>query len=61
MADSLFYFVDGAKLKHNELSQVDLNPENITSITVLKEKSSVALYGKEGEKGVVIITTKQDK
>lgn len=61
MADSLLYIVDGAKVKHNELSQVDLNPENITSITVLKEKSSVALYGKEGEKGVVIITTKQDK
>lgn len=37
----------------------DLNPEWISSITVLKDKSAVALYGKDGEDGVIIIELKQ--
>lgn len=35
-----------------------LNPDDITSITVLKDASSMAIYGAKAANGVVIITTK---
>lgn len=36
-----------------------LNPNDIESITVLKDASAAAIYGSRGANGVVIITTKQ--
>jgi TonB-dependent SusC/RagA subfamily outer membrane receptor len=36
----------------------NINPTDIESISILKDKSAVSLYGKEGEDGVVLITTK---
>jgi len=36
-----------------------LNPEDIESITILKDASSTAIYGSKGSNGVVIITTKK--
>lgn len=38
-----------------------INPEDIASMTVLKDAASAALYGSRGANGVIIITTKQDK
>lgn len=38
-----------------------LNPDDIESITVLKDASSTAIYGSRGSNGVVVITTKQGK
>jgi len=38
-----------------------LNPNDIKSITVLKDASSEAIYGASGANGVVIITTKRGK
>lgn len=35
-------------------------PENVESISVLKDASSTALYGDKGKNGVVIITTKKE-
>jgi len=35
-----------------------LNPDDIESITILKDASSTAIYGSKGSNGVVIITTK---
>ena len=40
----------------NPLSR--LNPEDIASVTVLKDAASTALYGSRGANGVVLITTK---
>lgn len=40
---------------------VDINPEDIENITVLKGAAAAALYGSEGVNGVVIITTKSGK
>lgn len=37
----------------------DINPNDIESITVLKDASSNALYGARGANGVILITTKQ--
>lgn len=38
-----------------------INPEDIASITVLKDAASAALYGSRGANGVIIITTKQGR
>lgn len=49
------YIVDGKELKNiNEIS-----PTDIEKIDVLKGASATALYGKKGDKGVVVITTKK--
>ncbi|WP_324678031.1 TonB-dependent receptor [Hymenobacter sp. GOD-10R] len=37
----------------------DLNPNDVESLTVLKDASSTAVYGSRGANGVVIITTKK--
>lgn len=39
----------------------DLNPNDIESISILKDASSAAIYGTRGANGVVIITTKRGK
>lgn len=36
----------------------DLDPENIESITVLKDKSAVERYGEKAKNGAVLVTTK---
>jgi TonB-dependent starch-binding outer membrane protein SusC len=38
-----------------------INPNDIETITVLKDASAVALYGSRGSNGVIIITTRQGK
>lgn len=38
-----------------------LNPNDIESITVLKDASSTAIYGSRGANGVILITTKKGK
>ena len=43
----------------NPLSQI--NPEDIASVTVLKDAASTALYGSRGANGVVLITTKSGR
>lgn len=40
---------------------LDLNPEDIENISVLKGAAAAALYGSEGTNGVVVITTKSGK
>ncbi len=37
----------------------DINPNDIQSVTVLKDASATALYGARGANGVVVITTKK--
>ena len=37
----------------------DISPEDIESITVLKDASSTAIYGARGANGVILITTRQ--
>ena len=36
-----------------------IDPNNIESITVLKDKAAIALYGSQATKGVIIINTKK--
>jgi len=48
------YILDGKEIT----SLMTVNPNDIESITVLKDKSAIALYGSKGANGVVIIKTK---
>ena len=50
------YVIDGEKQDASKLSS--LNPNDIASIEVLKDKSATALYGDAGKDGVIKITTK---
>jgi TonB-dependent SusC/RagA subfamily outer membrane receptor len=51
------YILDGVPLKSSiEIS--NLNPEEFESVSVLKNPSSISLYGNEGKNGVILITTK---
>ena len=53
-ADPLFV-VDGMIL--NDISF--LNPQDVESVSVLKDASATAIYGARGANGVIIVTTKQ--
>lgn len=52
------YVINNTSLEQGFLNVDKLNPEDISSIAVLKEKSATEAYGKAGENGVVIITMK---
>jgi len=52
------YVVDGIP---TDVSINDFNPDDIESMEVLKDASSVAIYGSRGANGVIIITTKKGK
>lgn len=49
------YILDGQPVPSVE----NISPENIESISVLKNASSTALYGEKGKNGVILITTKK--
>ena len=42
-------------------STIDISPDDIESMEVLKDASSTAIYGSRGANGVIIITTKRGK
>ena len=48
---------DGVQGMGNSLSMI--NPENVESMTVLKDASATAIYGSRASNGVIIITTKK--
>ena len=52
------YWTD-QRIRSNGL--VDINPEDIESLSILKGASASALYGSEAANGVVLITTKSGK
>ncbi len=53
------YVINGVPVQKNTNIPVqNINPNDIESISILKDKSAISLYGKEGEDGVVLITTK---
>ena len=55
---SPLYIIDGVPFGGN-IS--DLNPQDIESLTVLKDAASAALYGNRAANGVILITTKKGK
>jgi len=64
------YVVDGVPIQQEDFSQLGysgqgltgvtaLNPDEIESITVLKDAASAAIYGSRASNGVILITTKR--
>ena len=53
------YVIDGFPTE--DFSMADLNPNDVKSISILKDASAGAIYGSRGANGVVIIETKNGK
>ncbi|MEH6307949.1 TonB-dependent receptor [Olivibacter sp. CPCC 100613] len=57
------YVIDGFPIPSSSDQQSNpmsaLNPQDIASMTVLKDASATAIYGSRGANGVIIITTKR--
>ncbi|MBB5440259.1 TonB-linked SusC/RagA family outer membrane protein [Pedobacter sp. AK017] len=58
-SSSPLYVIDGFAQEGNALNTI--SPNDIESISVLKDASSTAIYGSRGANGVVLITTKRGK
>lgn len=57
-ANNPLYVVDGVPYNGGIN---DINPDDIESMSVLKDAASCALYGNKGSNGVILITTKRAK
>jgi len=40
---------------------IEINPDDIATVTILKDAQSVAIYGSRGSNGVILVTTKTGK
>jgi TonB-dependent SusC/RagA subfamily outer membrane receptor len=67
LSEDVLYVIDGKILKKVEIKRDSLNaivslnsidPNDIESITILKDESAIKAYGDAGKNGVVIISTK---
>jgi TonB-dependent SusC/RagA subfamily outer membrane receptor len=56
---SPLYVIDGI-ITDVDSNKIDIDPGSVISIEVLKDKSATDKYGKKGENGVVLITTKKN-
>ena len=63
--DDPLYVIDGFPISndyhHTQNPLASINPNDIESISVLKDASATSIYGSRGANGVVIITTKKAK
>ncbi|TKG95529.1 TonB-dependent receptor [Puteibacter caeruleilacunae] len=55
------YVVDGFPMGEGEDAIESIDPNDIESVSVLKDASSTSIYGARGANGVVLITTKKGK
>jgi TonB-linked SusC/RagA family outer membrane protein len=59
------YVVDGFAISNSAGQDYNplnvISPDDIESVTVLKDASSTAIYGSRGSNGVIVITTKRGK
>ena len=51
------YIIDGEERDYSAVEEID--PTNIESITVWKDKSAIEKYGKKGAKGVIEVRAKK--
>jgi TonB-dependent SusC/RagA subfamily outer membrane receptor len=54
----VLYVIDGVVQEKGDEALNNINPDNISSINVLKGASAEALYGEKGKDGVIVITSK---
>lgn len=57
--NSPLVIVDGVAMEYSDLSR--MNPNDLESISVLKDASAAAIYGSRGANGVLVVTTKNPK
>jgi len=63
------YVIDGIQINSGDLSRAttttnvlaQLNPDDIESVSVLKDAAATSIYGSRGGNGVIVITTKKGK
>ncbi|MDB5156006.1 MAG: TonB-dependent receptor plug [Mucilaginibacter sp.] len=55
------YFTGGINQSTGISAFNDINPNDIESITILKDADATAIYGSQGANGVILITTKRGK
>lgn len=63
------FVIDGIQINSGDLSRqtttsnvlAQLNPDDIESISILKDAAGTAIYGARGANGVIVITTKKGK
>src|SRR5690349_4688273 len=63
------YVIDGVQINSGDLSRLtassdvlsNINPDDIESISILKDAAATAIYGSRGGNGVIVITTKRGK
>src|SRR5690606_23906908 len=53
------YVIDGIPQTSATSAIFDINPQDITSMEILKDAAATAIYGSRGANGVIIITTKR--
>jgi len=58
-SNSPLYVIDGFPME--DPSTAAINPQDIKSMTVLKDASATAIYGSRGANGVIVIETKDGK
>ena len=58
-SNSPLYVIDG--FPSEDANSNSINPDDIESLSVLKDASATAIYGSRGANGVIIITTKTGK
>jgi TonB-dependent starch-binding outer membrane protein SusC len=56
---SPLFVIDGFPVENMDINSI--NPNDIESLEILKDPSSVAIYGSRGANGVILITTKRGK
>lgn len=56
-SNSPLYVIDGVTSRNADF----LNPNDIETMTILKDASAAAIYGSSGANGVILITTKKGK
>ncbi len=57
-SNNLLFIVDGKEVNKSIFESI--SPKEINNIEVLKREKAINKYGKKGENGVIIITTKQE-
>jgi TonB-dependent SusC/RagA subfamily outer membrane receptor len=57
MANAPLYVIDGKEMAHGDSLKID--PKDIESISILKDKSAIDIYGDRAKNGVIIITSKK--
>src|SRR5690606_777631 len=74
-ANSPLFIIDGIPMNNNVNNRgsegnmgvdygngaMDINPDDVGTMTVLKGPSATALYGSRGSNGVILITTKSGR